>query len=418
MGTRKRSLNNKTQLHVFSHAARLDANHDVVNDTHCRARSTGSGAPVAPRLAFASTSPGGRTRRYSPPGGALCHAPGTAHVAGMIRFAAQALALHARARARVCVRACVRAYVCVCVCVCVCVAALAPAVEVAPCRRVAPPLTIRHGAPGCEDTAGWTNGDRPGGALSCGDYVSKGHCASGRLLTAWAGGSAFNHPQQHCCACGKADHESPYTASYVRGLFQPLRLPKRPSGAAVLRAFEAAPNSSTTNAFLVLIDRGHVWTIAPRVSRLDCPTTKRRPTSTWRCGFDAWQRFARFLYYLFAATLLPEPLPRTLLLVHMDEVVLEPLVDPQHTAAVPQLGTYSAPCLAMVPVPFPLKGFGALDFAERLRRRGERWWHAEQTPWERREARAVWRGCSRRLPAACNTAGASGPAAASDAALA
>ena len=63
---------------------------------------------------------------------------------------------------------------------------------------------------GCEDTPGWTNGDRPGGALRCADYVSQGHCASGQLLTAWAGGSGFNHPQKHCCACGKWDREAAF----------------------------------------------------------------------------------------------------------------------------------------------------------------------------------------------------------------
>ena len=63
---------------------------------------------------------------------------------------------------------------------------------------------------GCEDTPGWTNGDRPGGALVCADYVARGHCAGGQVLTSWAAGASFNHPQKHCCACGKWDREAAF----------------------------------------------------------------------------------------------------------------------------------------------------------------------------------------------------------------
>ena len=96
---------------------------------------------------------------------------------------------------------------------------------------------------------------------------------------------------------------TPYTAGYVRGLFRRLNLPNTTSAAA-LRAFQAAPS---TNVFLVILHRdkrgqAHIRTVAPRSSRLDCTVVTRRPESRWRCGFDAWSRYMRFLYYLYAAS--------------------------------------------------------------------------------------------------------------------
>jgi len=56
----------------------------------------------------------------------------------------------------------------------------------------------------CHDTPGWTNGPRPGGALGCAEYAEKFCTGFGLAVgAAWAGGTAFNHPERHCVVCGK-----------------------------------------------------------------------------------------------------------------------------------------------------------------------------------------------------------------------
>ena len=57
----------------------------------------------------------------------------------------------------------------------------------------------------CRDHPSWNNGPRPGGALDCAAYVAKGYCRDGAFVPGmdWTGGEAFNHPERHCCACGK-----------------------------------------------------------------------------------------------------------------------------------------------------------------------------------------------------------------------
>ena len=55
----------------------------------------------------------------------------------------------------------------------------------------------------CVDSAGWHNGARPGGALTCAMYVERGYCAGGRMTQHWTNGAAFRWPSRHCCACGK-----------------------------------------------------------------------------------------------------------------------------------------------------------------------------------------------------------------------
>ena len=59
------------------------------------------------------------------------------------------------------------------------------------------------GAAGCTDEAGWRNGDRPGGALTCSDYAAR-YCAGGafRPGSEWASGEGFRYPERACCACG------------------------------------------------------------------------------------------------------------------------------------------------------------------------------------------------------------------------
>lgn len=59
------------------------------------------------------------------------------------------------------------------------------------------------GAAGCTDEAGWRNGDRPGGSLSCTDYGTR-FCAGGRFRpgSEWASGEGFRYPERACCACG------------------------------------------------------------------------------------------------------------------------------------------------------------------------------------------------------------------------
>ena len=58
----------------------------------------------------------------------------------------------------------------------------------------------------CTDTPAWNNLPRPGGPLSCADYVTSRLCASGGFVSGaeWAGGEAFNFPEFNCCACGKS----------------------------------------------------------------------------------------------------------------------------------------------------------------------------------------------------------------------
>ena len=77
---------------------------------------------------------------------------------------------------------------------------------------------------------------------------------------------------------------------------QRLELPRNLTWSSLIDGFHAAP---TSNVFLVSVAGGHVRTIAPRSSRLDCTKVRARPSSHWRCGFDAWQRYKRFEYYLY-----------------------------------------------------------------------------------------------------------------------
>ena len=94
----------------------------------------------------------------------------------------------------------------------------------------------------------------------------------------------------------KASASSPYTARHVRSLFQRLDLPRNLTWSSLIDGFVAAP---TSNVFLVSVAGGHVRTVALRTSRLDCTKVQGRPSSHWRCGFDAWQRYKRFEYYLY-----------------------------------------------------------------------------------------------------------------------
>ena len=55
----------------------------------------------------------------------------------------------------------------------------------------------------CVDSAGWHNGARPGGALTCAMYAQRGYCAGGQMTQHWTNGAAFRWPSRHCCACGK-----------------------------------------------------------------------------------------------------------------------------------------------------------------------------------------------------------------------
>ena len=180
----------------------------------------------------------------------------------------------------------------------------------------------------------------------------------------------------------------------MRSLFQRLDLPPNLTQSSLVDGFHTAP---TSNIFLVSIAKGHVRTTALRSSRLDCTTVRGRPSSRWRCGFDAWQRYKRFEYYLYHAAKQQPPLPDLLLLVDMDEVADHRLRDRRGTA-LPKFGTGRSPCGGTLPVPFPVKGFGALDVLEKLRHAGDAW-RRELLPWARRERRALWRGCSRRFSA-------------------
>ena len=97
------------------------------------------------------------------------------------------------------------------------------------------------------------------------------------------------------------------------------------------------------------------------------------------------------------ATQQPPPLPDALLLVDMDEVADQQLRD-RRGMALPKFGTGRSLCGGTLPVPFPVKGLGAIDLLERLRHAGDGW-RRELVPWARRERRALWRGCSRRFSA-------------------
>ena len=184
---------------------------------------------------------------------------------------------------------------------------------------------------------------------------------------------------------------SPYTPRFVSRLFH--RIPTNLTTRSLVEAFHSAP---TSNVFLVSIAKGHVRTTALRSSRLDCTQVHGRPSSHWRCGFDAWQRFKRFEYYLYHAAQ-QAALPELLLLVDMDEVADEMLTD-SRGSPLPKFGTGRSSCSGTIPVPFPVKGFGALDLLEKLKHAGDGW-RRELVPWTRRERRALWRGCSRRFSA-------------------
>ena len=132
-------------------------------------------------------------------------------------------------------------------------------------------------------------------------------------------------------------------------------------------------------------------TIAPRSSRLDCTRVKSRPNIRWKCGYDAWQRYKRFEYYIFAAAQ-RDPSLDALFVVDMDEVA-------DHDLGVPKFGTGASACGRSIPVPFPIKGFGTVDLAEKMRHTmASGAWRRGLTPWAQRTRVALWRGCSRRFP--------------------
>ena len=86
------------------------------------------------------------------------------------------------------------------------------------------------------------------------------------------------------------------------------------------------------------------------------------------CSRDDALRLTR----LDRATQQPLPLPDALLLVDMDEVADQRLRD-RRGRALPKFGTGRSPCGGTLPVPFPVKGFGALDAIEKLRHAGDAW---------------------------------------------
>jgi len=69
----------------------------------------------------------------------------------------------------------------------------------------------------CEDSPHWTNGyiacanqltEKDGctpGGLTCAGYVGQGYCKEGKAAPGWEHtvGAMYNHPELHCCACGK-----------------------------------------------------------------------------------------------------------------------------------------------------------------------------------------------------------------------
>jgi hypothetical protein len=59
----------------------------------------------------------------------------------------------------------------------------------------------------CRDNPSWNNGPRPGGPLDCAAYEAKGYCKDRTFAKGfeWTGGKPFNHPERHCCACGKGN---------------------------------------------------------------------------------------------------------------------------------------------------------------------------------------------------------------------
>jgi hypothetical protein len=43
--------------------------------------------------------------------------------------------------------------------------------------------------------------------LACAQYKSEGFCSDGKVLEEWATGAAWNHPEDHCCACGGGHYD-------------------------------------------------------------------------------------------------------------------------------------------------------------------------------------------------------------------
>ena len=76
-----------------------------------------------------------------------------------------------------------------------------------PSTAAGPERESRTASNTCSDTPGWTN---PYG-YGCGAY-KRYWCAGGgsRRGQAWALGKAFDHPEAHCCACGKVKLDDIY----------------------------------------------------------------------------------------------------------------------------------------------------------------------------------------------------------------
>ena len=87
----------------------------------------------------------------------------------------------------------------------------------------------------CADTPGWTNGERPGGALGCEDYVDRGFCAGGFFApsTMWARGEAYRHPEAHCCACGKVSTIATASELHFGYFDEPRLVSLSPSGGPI-----------------------------------------------------------------------------------------------------------------------------------------------------------------------------------------
>jgi len=284
--------------------------------------------------------------------------------------------------------------------------------------------------PRCVDSAGWHNGARPGGALTCAMYVERGYCAGGRMTQHWTNGAAFRWPSNHCCACGK-NASLPQLSSPQLGpkVVEPqlknapppsLRLDASARHArdawASLPGCEATPADPYSDAYLDrLVDR-----VRPRLRGRKLPWSAVMASFTHalqRSCFEnlvlvsvydgkvaaaacantsvgALTHYREFKFALVSALagLGPEgskPPDVAFILDLTDRAAIRLKDD------VPKLASSAGACAQSLPAPISLKGYGSNTWQEELRTpafgggAGWKWAHAD---WHAKDARAVWRG--------------------------
>ena len=82
------------------------------------------------------------------------------------------------------------------------------AADAASARRTAERTALPSTDSACRDMPRWDNHH----GMKCAQYEELSYCINGRPAEHWATGAKYNHPEKHCCACGKRVLDMEYAA--------------------------------------------------------------------------------------------------------------------------------------------------------------------------------------------------------------